>query len=84
MSTFRSVDASVLERPAKPSSAIDPARTGMVAKLSRITDPSVVYHVSEVEGENAATVRGRLLRAARVAGVELAVGSHRIAAACWG
>ena len=75
MPAFRSVDAAVLARKPTPK-ATSPADTElamMVAKLSRIKDEALVYEGSLQEGEKASTVRSRLLRAAKIAGVEVAV-----------
>ena len=75
MPTIRPVDASVFDpKPAtRPTRATDPALAAAVVKLSRITDASLVYEVSLEDGEKASTVRSRLLRAARIADVEVAV-----------
>jgi hypothetical protein len=75
MPTIRAVDAAVFDRPVKPSRArtTDPEMEAMARKLRTITDADVVYEVRLEDGEKAPTVRGRLLRAAKLAGVEIAV-----------
>ena len=45
----------------------------MVARMRTIADETVVYEVSLEAGERAGTVRRQLLRAARIAGVEIAI-----------
>jgi len=76
MPTIRAVDADVFVRkPAlsKATSELDPELAMMVSKISTITDASVVYEVSLQPGDKAGTIRVRLLRAARLAGVDVAV-----------
>mgnify|MGYP001397659047 CR=1 FL=1 len=72
--SFRSVPASVFDaKPSKPEPKVDPEFDSMVTKLLRIKDPSLVYEVTLENGEKASTVRTRLLRAAKIAGIEVAV-----------
>jgi hypothetical protein len=60
-------------KPSRPEPRVDPEFALMVAKISRITNPTLVYEVTLEEGEKASTVRTRLLRAAKIADVEVAV-----------
>lgn len=74
MPTFRQVDASVLLKPVTPKGPEqDPDLAKMVAKIRSITDDSVVYEVTLEDGEKPAGVRQKLLRAAKLADVEIAV-----------
>jgi hypothetical protein len=75
MAKFRAVDPSVLRRSPTPNPArvLDPATTQMVTVLRTITDASVAYEVSAEDGEAPSTLRGRLLRAARLAQIAIAL-----------
>ena len=76
MAKFRKVDASVMTKPAKVARAgrpLSPEQQYLVNKIKTITDDSVVYEVTLEPGEKPLTVRQQLLRAAKVAGVEIAV-----------
>jgi hypothetical protein len=76
MPRFVKVDAQVMDKPAKRASSgrtISPEQQALIKRLKTITDPSVVYEVRLEDGEKPATVRQQLLRAARLAGVEVAV-----------
>jgi len=73
---FRKVDASVMTRPVKVARAgrpLSPEQQYLVNKIKTITDDSVVYEVTLEAGEKPLTVRQQLLRAAKVAGIEIAV-----------
>jgi hypothetical protein len=73
---FRKVDASVMAKPAKAVRSgrpLSPEQQYLISKIKTITDESVVYEVSLEPGEKPLTVRQQLLRAAKVAGVEIAV-----------
>ena len=58
-----------------PSAArrLSPETERMVARISTITDATVVYEVTLEDGEKPVTVRQQLLRAARIAGIDVAV-----------
>lgn len=74
MPTFRQVDASAMLKPAAPKGRQqDPELAKMVAKIKTITDDQVVYEVTLEDGEKAATVRQKLLRASKLADVEVAI-----------
>lgn len=74
--TFRLVDASVLLQPTKTAPTarqIDPELAKLVKKIQTITDVSVVYEVTLEDGEKAPAVRQKLLRASKLADVEIAI-----------
>jgi hypothetical protein len=72
--TFRQVDASAMLKPAVPKRRReDPELAQMIKKIRTITDASVVYEVSLEDGETAAKVRQRLLRASKLADIEVAI-----------
>jgi hypothetical protein len=76
MPKYRKVDADVMTRPARRSSRgrpISPEHEALVKRMRTITDESVVYEASLGAGEKPATVRQQLLRAAKLAQVEIAV-----------
>jgi hypothetical protein len=53
--------------------ALSPEMQKIVNKIKTITDETVVYEVALAEDEKPATIRQQLLRAAKAAGVEIAV-----------
>lgn len=77
MARFRKVEASVMNpRPKKAPStsrAVSPEQQKLIARIRTITDESVVYEVVLEPDEKPLTVRQQLLRASKVAGVEIAV-----------
>ena len=77
MAKFRKVDPSAMEpqpkKVASPGRTISPEQQVIIKKLKSITDASVVYEVALEPGEKPLTVRQQLLRASKVAGVEIAV-----------
>ena len=76
MPVFRAVDATVFDKPVKAAPKVrqlDPELSLMVKKIATITDASVVYEVTLEAGEKASAVRQKLLRASRLADVEIAV-----------
>jgi len=76
MPTFRAGDAAVFLKPVTAAATgrqIDPEFATMVAKIKTITDSDTVYEVTLEDGEKAATVRQKLLRASRLADIEVAV-----------
>jgi hypothetical protein len=76
MSRFRRVDADVMMQPRtrrSPGRQISPEQQRLINKLKTITDENVVYEITLSQGEKPLTVRQQLLRAAKVAGVEVAV-----------
>lgn len=74
MPTFRQVDATAMLKPvAAAVPKQDPELAMMVKKISTIIDASVVYEVSLEGDEKAPAVRQKLLRASKLADVEIAV-----------
>ncbi len=75
MVRFRRVDPSVLEQEKKQPVGRQPSpeQLALIAKIKTITDESVVYEVSLEPGEKPLTVRQQLLRASKVAGVDIVI-----------
>jgi hypothetical protein len=76
MPRLRKVDASVMAAPRKRTSSgrsLSPEQQYLVNKMKSITDASVVYEVTLEPNEKPLTVRQQLLRAAKAAGVDIAV-----------
>jgi hypothetical protein len=76
MPRFRKVDASVMAAPRKRASggrSLSPEQKYLVSRIRTITDASIVYEVTLEGDEKPLTVRQQLLRASKVAGVEIAV-----------
>ncbi len=76
MPKYRKVDAQLMDNPPKPKPRgrpISPEQRALVNRIKKITDESVVYEAILAKGEKPATVRAQILRAAKLAGVEVAV-----------
>ena len=76
MPKYRKVDAELMDKPPKPKRRgrpISPEQQALIKRMSKITDESVVFEAVLQKGEKPATVRAQLLRAAKLAGVEIAV-----------
>lgn len=76
MPKYRKVDAQLMDAPPKPrlrGRPISPEQQALIARMKQLTDESVVFEAVLVEGEKPATVRAQLLRAAKLAGVDVAV-----------
>lgn len=76
MARLRRVDAAVMSAPRPRSSAgrtVSPEQQKLINKIKTITDASVVYEVTLEASEKPLTVRQQLLRAAKSAGVPIAV-----------
>jgi hypothetical protein len=76
MPKYRKVDARLMDDPPKPKPRgrpISPEQRALIDRIKRITDESVVYEAVLGAEEKPATVRAQILRAAKLAGVELAV-----------
>jgi hypothetical protein len=76
MPRFVKVDAQVMEKPVKratPGRAISPEQQALVRRIRGITDESIAYEARLDKDEKPATVRQQILRAAKLAGVEVAV-----------
>ena len=75
MPTYKKVDADVMKRPVKRASRgrpISPEQQALVRRIKSISDESVVFEAKLSGDEKPATVRQQLLRAAKLAGVEIA------------
>jgi hypothetical protein len=76
MPKYRKVDPELMDNPPKRKPRgrpISPEQQALVNRISKITDESVVYEAVLAKDEKPATVRAQILRAAKLAGVELAV-----------
>lgn len=76
MPTYKKVDASAFEAPpkAKPRGRpISPEQQALIRRMKSLTDESVVFEAVLEAGEKPATVRAQLLRAAKLAEVDVAV-----------
>jgi hypothetical protein len=76
MPTYKKVEASAFEAPpkAKPRGRpISPEQQALIRRMKSLTDESVVYEAVLEAGEKPATVRAQLLRAAKLADVDVAV-----------
>jgi hypothetical protein len=76
MPRYRKVDADVMTRPAQRATrvrAISPEQEALVKRMRTISDESVVYEATLAPGDKPATLRQQLLRAAKLADVEIAV-----------
>jgi hypothetical protein len=74
MTTYRKVDAELMDDPPKPRGRpISPEQQALINRIRKITDKSVVYEAVLQKGEKPATVRAQIMRAAKLAGVDIAV-----------
>lgn len=76
MPAFRVVDPAALLKPVTPARTarqVDPELAKMVTRIKTIVDATVVYEVSLEAGEKAPAVRQKLLRAAKLADVQVAI-----------
>jgi hypothetical protein len=76
MPKYRKVDAELMDNPPKPKPRgrpISPEQQALVNRIKKITDDSVVYEAVLSDDEKPATVRAQIMRAARLAGVDVAV-----------
>jgi hypothetical protein len=76
MPKYRKVEAALMDNPPKPrprGRSISPEQQALIHRMKQITDESVVFEAVLQEGEKPATVRAQLMRAAKLAGVEIAV-----------
>lgn len=76
MPKYRKVNADAMKKPLKQKSRgrpISPEQQALIKRMKNITDPSVVYEAVMTGNEKPATVRQQLLRAAKLAGIEIAV-----------
>ena len=76
MPKYRKVDPELMDNPpkAKPRGRpINPEQQALINRIRKITDRSVVYEAVLESGEKPATVRAQIMRAAKLAGVDVAV-----------
>ncbi len=76
MTRYHKVDADAMKKPAKRKSRgrpISPEQQALIKRMKTITDESVVYEAVIGTDEKPATVRQQLLRAAKLAEVDIAV-----------
>ncbi len=76
MPKYRKVDAALMDDPPKVKPRgrpVSPEQQALINRIKKITDESVVYEAVLQADEKPATVRAQILRAAKLAGVELAV-----------
>ena len=76
MPKYRKVDGDVMKKPVKRKSRgrpISPEQQALIKRMKTITDETVVYEAVLSGDEKLATVRQQLLRAAKLADVEIAV-----------
>lgn len=76
MPNYRKVEAELMENPPRAKTRgrpISPEQQALINRIKKVTDESVVYEAVLQKGDKPATVRAQLLRAAKLAGVEIAV-----------
>lgn len=76
MPKYRKVEAELMDNPptSKPRGRpISPEQQALINRIRKITDESVVYEAILQPDEKPATVRAQILRAAKLAGVEVAI-----------
>jgi hypothetical protein len=76
MPRYRKVDAQLMDAPPKPKPRgrpISPEQQALINRMKQLTDESVVFEAVLAEDEKPATVRAQLMRAAKLAGVDVAV-----------
>lgn len=76
MPKYRKVDAGLMDDPppSRPRGRpISPEQQALINRIRKITDESVVYEAVLQQDEKPATVRAQILRASKLAGVDVAV-----------
>ncbi|HSM33314.1 MAG TPA: hypothetical protein VK987_04435 [Anaerolineae bacterium] len=76
MPKYRKVDAELMDNPptTKPRGRpISPEQQALINRIHKITDESVVYEAVLQPDEKPATVRAQIARAAKLAGVDIAI-----------
>jgi hypothetical protein len=76
MAKYKKVDAELMDDPprAKPRGRpISPEQQALINRMRKLTDESVVYEAVLEGDEKPATVRAQIVRAAKLAGIEVAV-----------
>ena len=76
MPKYRKVEAELMDNPPTPKPRgrpVSPEQQALINRIRKITDESVVYEAILEPDEKPATVRAQILRAAKLAGVEVAI-----------
>jgi len=76
MPRYRKVAAELMEKPPRPKPRgrpVSPEQRALIDRMKQITDESVVFEAVLQKDEKPATVRAQLFRAAKLAGVDIAV-----------
>ena len=76
MPKYRKVNAELMDNPPKSKPRgrpISPEQQALINRIKKITDQSVVYEAVLEMGDKPATVRAQIMRAAKLAGVDIAV-----------
>jgi hypothetical protein len=76
MPRYKKVDAELMDKPQKRTSRGRPVsaeQRALVNRMKQITDETIVFEAVLQEGDKPATVRAQLVRAAKLADVEVAI-----------
>ena len=76
MPKYRKVEAELMDKPPTPKPRgrpISPEQQALINRIRKITDESVVYEAVLEPEEKPATARAQIMRAAKLAGVEVAI-----------
>jgi hypothetical protein len=76
MPKYRKVEAELMDNPPTPKPRgrpISPEQQALINRIRKITDESVVYEAVLQPDEKPATVRAQIQRAAKLAGVDVAI-----------
>ena len=76
MATYKKVDAARFDDPPRAKTRgrpLSPEQQALIKRMRTLTDESVVYEAVLEAGEKPATVRAQILRAAKLADVDVAV-----------
>jgi hypothetical protein len=76
MPKYKKVDSELMDKPQQRpprGRPLSPEQQALVSRMKQITDETVVFEAVLQEGDKPATVRAQLVRAAKLAGVEIAI-----------
>lgn len=76
MPKYRKVDAELIDNPPRPTSRgrpISPEQQALVNRMKQISDETVVFEAVLQDGDKPATVRAQLVRAAKLASVDIVI-----------
>jgi hypothetical protein len=76
MPKFRKVEAELMDDPPKlkpRGRPVSPEQQALINRMKQVIDETVVFEAVLQAGEKPATVRAQLLRAAKLAGIDIAV-----------